>query len=990
MKQRRKMSSKKIPILYCILIPMTVLVLLETLVLIWSTFGQGVIQQLDQNARDILNEKVANRSAYIENEMNNAWSNLQYTVEEVNHKARQLEEAGVIVLSEIDASSQACVPFLHAIAPDLIALMRSNRVTGAYFIANTEDLELGMKNQIYENKPGIYLRDMDPDSNASYENADLLIERAPKSIVQELGIPTDSSWSNQFEFAKRDVSYYSWFYEPYQAALRYPEIESYKDLGYWGAAYHLDESSEEAITYSVPLKAEDGSVYGVLGIDITLSYLKELLPSKELAEYNKGSYLLGIEKTEGVFEHVLLSGTGHVRKTGSKNETIFDDKELHSQIEYLSLYNSNTPFSHQKWALIGIEKTEDLLLFSRGITKKLIMSMVLTLVLGIGGSFLISYLFSRSVGQLSNDMKKKDPNHAIILDRTGIREIDQMADAIEELSEKVIDSATRFSRIIKMASVEVAGFEMDSRNRTLFLTDDFFELLGIKILPQEVVTYDLFIRKMKEFKAAHTEVEQSMDGYIYKITRDTGSYFVKIKYAERTPFNYGLAEDVTRTIMEKQWLEYERDHDLLTGLMNRRAFYRKMLYLFKEGAQRLKSAVLVMLDLDNLKYVNDTYGHEVGDQYIIKAAECFRAHAPKDTIMARISGGEFYLFFYGYDTTEEILEMIDNLKREIDKTKVELPGKQEMKVRMSGGTARYPQDSESYEELLRYSDFAMYKVKHSGKGEIGRFKQDEYHSEEWFMQRKAQLTELIENQEVEYYFQPIIDAVTGEIFAYEALMRSEYTDFEGPDTILELAKQEGRLNQIEELTWTKALERFTGYVKRGSISRRCKVFINSISDQAMSPEKLEEIEQRFGEFLHLLVLELTEETKGNQEVFELKKSYVRKWNAQVALDDYGSGYNSEQSLLNYTPDYIKIDLALIRNIDVDMDRKAIVSNITRYAHERDMKIIAEGIETWEEAVTVSKLGVDYMQGFLFARPGMVPPMLSRGVTERIKKLRENM
>lgn len=990
MKPRRKLSSKKIPVLYCILVPMMILVLLEIMVLLWSTFGQGVIDQLDQNAKDILNEKVVNRSSYLENEMNNTWSNLEYTVEEINYKVKQLEEAGTIDLLTIDESSQNCLPLLEAISPDLITLMRSHRVTGAYFIANTSDLQYGMEQQVYKNKPGLYFRDMDPDSNASYENADLLIERAPKSIVQELEISTDSSWSNQFEFAKRNVPYYSWFYEPYQAAIRYPEIESFTDLGYWGPSYCLDDNAEEAITYSVPLKLEDGRVYGVLGIDITLSYLKALLPYKELSEHSQGSYLLAIEKTEGVFEHILISGTSYAQKAGDKTETVFDDDELYSKVEYLSLYNSNTPFSNQKWALIGIEETDRLLLFSRGITEKLAMSIVLTLAIGIGGSFLISFLFSRSIGQLANDMKKKDANQMIELNRTGIKEIDQMAGAVEELSEKVIDSATKFSQIMKMASVELAGFEMDERNRTLFITDHFFELLGIENETQVPITYELFVKKMQEFKASHIAIDKGMDEAVYKIQEKSGNRFVSIKFASRTPFHYGLAEDVTRVIMEKQWLEYERDHDLLTGLMNRRAFHRNMIQLFKEGSEKLKIAALVMLDLDNLKYVNDTYGHDLGDQYIIKAAECFRTQAPIRTIMARISGDEFYLFFYGYDTAEEIQGILTQLKREVDKTMLILPDKQEIRVRMSGGIARYPEDSERYEELLRYSDFAMYKVKHSGKGEIGYFQVSEYKNEEWFVQKKAKFTELIENQEVEYYFQPIIDAVTGEVFAYEALMRSRYEDFEGPDSILELAKRESCLNQIEELTWMKGLERFTSYIKRGVIQDTCKVFVNSISDQCMAPEKIEKIEQCFGEFLHLVVLELTEESKISQEMFEVKSAYIRKWNAQIALDDFGSGYNGNQTLLNCAPDYIKIDLSLIRNIDSDKDRRAIVSSVTEYAHERNMKIIAEGIETWEEAATVSELKVDYMQGFCFARPEQIPPLIPRGVTERIKKLYKNM
>ena len=111
----------------------------------------------------------------------------------------------------------------------------------------------------------------------------------------------------------------------------------------------------------------------------------------------------------------------------------------------------------------------------------------------------------------------------------------------------------------------------------------------------------------------------------------------------------GVIENVTNTIVEKNVIEYERDHDALTGLLNRRAFIRIMNSLFENEINKIKIAALLMLDLDNLKYINDNYGHEIGDNYISKAAETFVNSTPENTIISRISGDEFFVFFYGYD-----------------------------------------------------------------------------------------------------------------------------------------------------------------------------------------------------------------------------------------------------------------------------------------------------------------------------------------------------
>ena len=128
----------------------------------------------------------------------------------------------------------------------------------------------------------------------------------------------------------------------------------------------------------------------------------------------------------------------------------------------------------------------------------------------------------------------------------------------------------------------------------------------------------------------------------------------------------GLAEDITNATVEMETIEHERDHDLLTGLINRRAFNRIMNHLFSQGKPVMKTAALIMMDLDDLKYINDTYGHDYGDQYIRCAADCFITFTPKSTVVARYSGDEFFLFFYGYDSKEEIRSKIADMRAGIN------------------------------------------------------------------------------------------------------------------------------------------------------------------------------------------------------------------------------------------------------------------------------------------------------------------------------------
>ena len=736
---------------------MLILILVEIALLAGSVFGGGLISYMENNEIEVLHERVLNRQRYLQNEMLTRWSKVDSTAIKINQMTEELLQEGSISIDTLDDSSKDCFALMDSVIGSLINMLRSNKVTGAFIVLNTDNLEELTEKGIYKNKPGIYVRDYDPKSSYTDRNTDLLLEYAPTEIVKNMNISLDSGWKPQFAF--EDMQQYgAYLYEPYQAALgmdERTELEA-SDMGYWSEPYQLSANDQEAISYSVPLILENGTVYGVLGVELSLSYLEDMLPSEELKDKDAGSYLLGIEKNSDTeITNVLISGSDYSMVNGDKKVTEIYTKnnrqliknilseDIYCDVEYLTLYNTNTPFEQQRWVLTGIVRGKNLFRFSSTVEKMLIRGTLATLIAGILGGILISLVISRPVTELTKSVRKMKPFSRIEFSRTGIREIDLMASELEHLNRETLYAAERFSYIVSAANLHLAVFEINKDEDSVFITGSFFEMLGLK---QQNVTsltekgfWDMLdlLDQYKQHSAAGRN-----DEILYKIPVKSENSAQNQKSAEddstepwkyiRITFKYntsryiGLVEDITDTAIEKENIEYERDHDLLTGLLNRRAFNRSMTEKFEHGILVLKTAALIMIDLDELKHVNDTYGHDYGDKYIKTAAECFEKYTPESTIICRRSGDEFNLFFYGYQDKEEIRACIRNLQAEIRNVSIHLPDHTELPIRMSAGIAWYPDDSAIYQKLKTYADFAMYQIKHTSKNQFGEFDKDAY------------------------------------------------------------------------------------------------------------------------------------------------------------------------------------------------------------------------------------------------------------------------
>lgn len=294
--QNRKPHSQKAPqtghsIFGTILFSLLAVLAVEFLLLTFAVHVTRLGPQLNQNAEDILAMQVDNRSRYLQSIFHDA-QELTSLSDTINGLTQQLLDEGEISLSTLDSSSDAAYPLLEAAAPELISTLRIKSVTGVFLILNTHDLD---KRKQDSRLPAIYLRDLDPDAAPSQRNADLTFVRAPAQLVQSLSIATDNSWSPTIRY--RALGSRGFLYPPFQAAYKDGASLAASDYGHWTSqSYPMPGDTHEAIAYSQPLILPDGTVYGVIGVELLADYLWENLPCSELQ--NNGTYFLAVTGTE--------------------------------------------------------------------------------------------------------------------------------------------------------------------------------------------------------------------------------------------------------------------------------------------------------------------------------------------------------------------------------------------------------------------------------------------------------------------------------------------------------------------------------------------------------------------------------------------------------------------------------------------------------------------------------------------------------------------
>lgn len=385
-----------------------------------------------------------------------------------------------------------------------------------------------------------------------------------------------------------------------------------------------------------------------------------------------------------------------------------------------------------------------------------------------------------------------------------------------------------------------------------------------------------------------------------------------------------------------------------------------------------RSSLLALVRFDGAGKLLDS------DYCIGEALKAAVAVLPENTVTAFNSDGQFWIYVPCFGGKPE--EFADNIRKAVKECC--LPD--EFGVRSSSNhslsvTAGISSGFEVPARLMHAAGFALYEAKAKGAGSICCFDPEKYAKQKSDIENIRAFSELLDKNLFTYHFQPIVSASTGEIVAYEALMRTKGNIALNPLQILNCAKNFGRLYDIEKATLKNTLK----YLSKHQLDfENRRLYINSISSHALDDKDFYAIVNDYGELLEKVVIEMTEQTEISEDDLDRIRVRLEKNNMSLAIDDYGTGYSNTSNLLRYDPEVVKIDRSLISGIDQNPKAQKIVSKMVEYFHSSGYTALAEGVETSEELKTMIYFGVDLIQGYYVSKP---KPVLIHDISENIRE-----
>ncbi len=413
-------------------------------------------------------------------------------------------------------------------------------------------------------------------------------------------------------------------------------------------------------------------------------------------------------------------------------------------------------------------------------------------------------------------------------------------------------------------------------------------------------------------------------------------------------------------------------HDSLTGLPNRSFFLDQLNRAFGRARREKRYLFAVAyFDCDNFKIINDSLGHQAGDEVLCEITDRIKRELRPTDIFARIGGDEFVILFEGLSNIEDVRYAIDRIQRVV-LTPMQVMGKDlvisiSMGVALSNERYRHPQ------ELIRDADIAMYRAKMSEKGSFEIFDREMRAHIVRHMDIETKLRGAIDGKELTTVFQPIFSLKTGSLAGFEALVRWQTSDGSiYPDEFIPVAEGCGLVSQIDKLSLYNGLAQLRDWMDCGRIGEDVFLSVNLSSchfekkDVSFSwiSEALVENRIRPGQ-LHLEITE-TSMMRSIEEAADHVRN-LKEIGLKVKVDDFGTGYSSLTYLARLNADSIKIDKSFVMNIE-DEGNQAIVKSIVSLSKEMGMDCIAEGVEAQLHADFLKRIGCEYGQGYYFGKP----------------------
>ena len=446
-------------------------------------------------------------------------------------------------------------------------------------------------------------------------------------------------------------------------------------------------------------------------------------------------------------------------------------------------------------------------------------------------------------------------------------------------------------------------------------------------------------------------------------------YFQVIAYAPKHGQFVTLFSDITERKQSEARIEQLARFDLLTGLPNRALLNDRVRYAISMAQRNDEHLALMFIDLDRFKDINDTLGHDVGDELLLQVAARLKSAVRDEDTVARLGGDEFILLLPGTDNQGAANVAGKLLSIFAQPHQV---GGQDIVVTPSIGIAMYPGDGKSFDELSKSADIAMYRTKQAGRNDFSFFAQE--------MQVDTSRALLLSNAlrhaqalgQLQLHYQPQVSLSDGRLIGAEALLRWQHPELGAisPGEFIPIAEDSGQIIAIGDWVLRTAVQQLKAWMDEGMKPMVMAVNLSALQFRYPSfPDRVTQILDEARLDPHYLELELTEGVTMDDPLLAIATmNDLHGRGVRMSIDDFGTGYSSLSYLKQFKVYKLKIDQSFVRDISSDNEDKAIVGAIISMANSMGLQTIAEGVETAEQLAFLRLQGCNEVQGYYFSRP----------------------
>ncbi len=672
-----------------------------------------------------------------------------------------------------------------------------------------------------------------------------------------------------------------------------------------------------------------------------------------LAEANKRRYRMAIEALDGV-----------IWEWNSENNKLFMSKKIKS---ILKIDRDISDFSD--WlAFILEEEREDIRIFIEDtINKKILENFILehSVIDTNGNRLIISF---QGKGNIRNDIFYLS---GVITDNTEKKKIEK------------VEKANEYKNKLALEGCKDIVFWWNISEKIISIGSDIKKYINLSgdgdiLIPTSVWESYIISDDLEEYKNNIKSIIKSGKNKFYTMEyrilgKDNKKYWIEVKGKKTVEKNgeifvYGAISEITNRKEKEIEINHLSYYDEVTGIPNRRFFMKEASRLIRELFN--VNIAFIFIDLDNFKYVNDTYGHDYGDALLYEFSKIILEMQIDNSFLARYGGDEFVLVKSNIEGKNEIKGILDNIIKKLSNPLIIKD--REIYSTLSIGVSIYPFDGKDIGILLKRSDMAMYLAKINGKNRYEFFDLKLLEVLDREFEIKKGLRRAIDKEEIRFLYQPKVKVDTGKVIGFELLVRwhSKNMGIVSPKEFIPIAENSGLIIPIGKYIIDESFKK----CKELSLNtnKKFKMAINLSEVQIRDDEIVDYISMTLKKYnldASYIELEITESIimkSADKNIKTLEK--LKELGVTLALDDFGTGYSSLSYLRTLPIDVLKIDKSFIDGILIEEKSEYIINSIIELSHYLNLLVVAEGVETKEQLVYLEKSSCDIIQGYYFSEP----------------------